>query len=556
MASPNSSDPSIPLGSLETFRSTARAPIAVLLVDDDETWARTQRRTLERAHDAISVTTAHGLADARVSLFADPPDCIVCDHQLGDGTGLELLAEVRETSPEMPFVMVTGQGDERVASDAIGEHVTDYVRKAEVARRPTLLAQRIDVVVAASRAEWAARRERRSKEALLGILTAGSTRREFTRRICDSLVDEGGYAHAWIGVPGAEDALVPLAAAGATDYLDATLDHETERLPPDEPAARAFADARPVVVAPITADRSEGDGTHDAPTSPSSDWRGTARREGFASAAAVPIGHDGIRYGVIAVYGAAGTVSDHDRELLDDYATTVGYALKTATWRETLLSSLDRRVEIALDDETAPLVALSSALPRSATVTTTTVVPRNDAEALYLATVAGASVSDLRAAVDDVPAVLSVDVYGTNDPIRCGVVVSTPVPEAVAVENGARLERTEAERGRVRLSLVTSRGGSIGDLSEAVGKVFDGASVTTVRSDHANEAAERTDPTASLTDRQRQVLEVALEAGYFERPRTTNTEELAASLDISRATVTQHLRAAERKVFTRLLRDR
>ncbi|MWV63396.1 response regulator [Halorubrum sp. JWXQ-INN 858] len=537
------------------MRSPTRAGIAVLLVDDDETWARTQRRTLERAHDTISVTTAHGLVDARGALLAEPPDCIVCDYQLGDGTGLELLAEVREVRPEVPFVIVTGQGDERVASDAIGERVTDYVRKADVARRPTLLAQRIDALVATDRAERAVRRERRSKEALLGMLTAGSTRREFTRRICASLVDEDGYAHAWIGVPGEEGALTPLAAAGATDYLDATLDHETERLPADEPAARAFADARPVTVASIAADQPAEDGPRDAPAPASSDWRAAARRAGFASAAAVPIGHDGIRYGAIAVYAAADAVPDHDHELLDAYATTVGYALKTATWRETLLSSHDRRVEIALDDASAPLVALSSALPRTATVTATTVVPRNDAEALYLATVAGASVADLRAAVAAAPAVLSVDVYGADDPIRCGLVVTTPVPEAVAVEAGGRFERTAVEGGRARLSLVTSPSGSVGGLTDAVGNAFDGVSVTTVRSDHGDEPAARTDPTASLTDRQRQVLEVALEAGYFERPRTTNTGELAASLDVSRATVTQHLRAAERKVFTRLLRD-
>ncbi|EMA70770.1 response regulator receiver protein [Halorubrum aidingense JCM 13560] len=52
-----------------------------------------------------------------------------------------------------------------------------------------------------------------------------------------------------------------------------------------------------------------------------------------------------------------------------------------------------------------------------------------------------------------------------------------------------------------------------------------------------------------LTDRQRPVLELAVEAGYFERPRHTNTGELADALDISRATFTQHLRAARRTVF-------
>jgi len=53
-----------------------------------------------------------------------------------------------------------------------------------------------------------------------------------------------------------------------------------------------------------------------------------------------------------------------------------------------------------------------------------------------------------------------------------------------------------------------------------------------------------------LTDRQREVIERALEAGYFEWPREVTTEELAAQLDITRATLLEHLRKAESKLLT------
>jgi DNA-binding CsgD family transcriptional regulator len=59
--------------------------------------------------------------------------------------------------------------------------------------------------------------------------------------------------------------------------------------------------------------------------------------------------------------------------------------------------------------------------------------------------------------------------------------------------------------------------------------------------------------TDSLTDRQREVLATAREAGYYEWPRETTAEELAARLDISAPTLHKHLRMAERKLAAALL---
>jgi len=56
--------------------------------------------------------------------------------------------------------------------------------------------------------------------------------------------------------------------------------------------------------------------------------------------------------------------------------------------------------------------------------------------------------------------------------------------------------------------------------------------------------------TVRLTDRQREVVEHALDAGYFEWPREVTSEELAAEMDISRATLLEHLRKAESKLLT------
>lgn len=55
---------------------------------------------------------------------------------------------------------------------------------------------------------------------------------------------------------------------------------------------------------------------------------------------------------------------------------------------------------------------------------------------------------------------------------------------------------------------------------------------------------------ATLSPRQAEVIELALDAGYFEWPRDVDAEELAARLDISHVTFLEHLRKAQKKLLT------
>jgi len=58
--------------------------------------------------------------------------------------------------------------------------------------------------------------------------------------------------------------------------------------------------------------------------------------------------------------------------------------------------------------------------------------------------------------------------------------------------------------------------------------------------------------TESLTDRQREVLAAAHEAGYYRWPREATAADLAEALDVSEPTLHKHLRAAERKLVAAL----
>jgi len=57
----------------------------------------------------------------------------------------------------------------------------------------------------------------------------------------------------------------------------------------------------------------------------------------------------------------------------------------------------------------------------------------------------------------------------------------------------------------------------------------------------------------SLTERQREVLDVAVEVGYYENPRGATHRDIADAVDASPGTVGEHLRKIESRVFDQLV---
>jgi predicted DNA binding protein len=58
-----------------------------------------------------------------------------------------------------------------------------------------------------------------------------------------------------------------------------------------------------------------------------------------------------------------------------------------------------------------------------------------------------------------------------------------------------------------------------------------------------------------LTDRQLDVLRTAYEMGYFDQPRAANATEVAEALDITQSTFSEHLLAAQSKLFADVLEE-
>ncbi len=124
----------------------------VLYVEDNAHDADLAQRHLARAAPHIRLTVVAGIEAAQQQLAQHPlPDLLLCDMNLPDGSGLELLRSVRDHGWRLPVVMLTGAGDEAMVVAAMRGGADDYVVKNH--RYLELLPALLDAAVARSRAE-------------------------------------------------------------------------------------------------------------------------------------------------------------------------------------------------------------------------------------------------------------------------------------------------------------------------------------------------------------------------------------------------------------------
>ena len=76
-----------------------------LLVDDDADAAETMAMLI--ASEGFTVATAGSLREARRQMSLQEPDIVLLDLMLPDGSGMELIADVK-TLPNAELVLITG----------------------------------------------------------------------------------------------------------------------------------------------------------------------------------------------------------------------------------------------------------------------------------------------------------------------------------------------------------------------------------------------------------------------------------------------------------------
>jgi len=107
-------------------RSKAANLPRALIVDDDPGFLAGLAELVRR--EGFAVASAGSLKQAREEIAASPPDILLVDLRLPDGSGLDLLAGFEPaTAPEV--VLITGNASVETAVDALRRGAIDYLTK-------------------------------------------------------------------------------------------------------------------------------------------------------------------------------------------------------------------------------------------------------------------------------------------------------------------------------------------------------------------------------------------------------------------------------------------
>jgi signal transduction histidine kinase len=116
-------------------------PLRVLFVDDEPGYLDLCKRQLSRLSDvSYVIDTASTVTEAVNSCLTTHYDCLLVDYQLPDGCGTDIVDRVRELFEHRadwqqvipPAIIVTAEGGEHAATQAIRAGAADFMSKRDV----------------------------------------------------------------------------------------------------------------------------------------------------------------------------------------------------------------------------------------------------------------------------------------------------------------------------------------------------------------------------------------------------------------------------------------
>ncbi|NHN46903.1 response regulator [Halostella sp. JP-L12] len=364
-----------------------------------------------------------------------------------------------------------------------------------------------------------------------------STREEIERLVCEQFGAADQYQFAWLGRYDLEDGTVaPRFRAGVGDgYVT-----DSPIAVAEDPVLVETVEERDVTVVPDVA-------RSDLPA----ERIDMARARGYRSVAAVPVTYQNILYDVLVVYaGSREAFGPRERDMLAELGETIGYAINTAQRRSARIDMGAVELTFTLRDSSSLLVALSEAVGCGVELVGRSL--RSDGRLHLFVRADDAEEGAVAAWAAGVSTVDRVRDLGDGDDRVYEVAIrESPLVEYVA-DHGATLSTARAEDGRGRVVVEVRESADVRRLVERFESGFDGAQLVS-RSDVTDRGDGDGDPwsalTARLTDRQREVLQVAYHSGFFEWPRSQNGEEVADVLGITQPTFHQHLRVGQRELL-------
>jgi two-component system chemotaxis response regulator CheY len=109
--------PTVDLHELEQLARQRGQPFKVLIVDDEK-WVREVFRDFCRLTDAFDIELANTGAEAIEKVKVSKYDLITMDLIMPEMSGIEALTIIKEMSPGVPIMVITGNATEKLVHQA------------------------------------------------------------------------------------------------------------------------------------------------------------------------------------------------------------------------------------------------------------------------------------------------------------------------------------------------------------------------------------------------------------------------------------------------------
>ena len=378
-------------------------------------------------------------------------------------------------------------------------------------------------------------------------LVGAETRGEIEAAVCERLTTDDRFAFAWVGETTAFDrTLRPRAWAGDEQgYLDSvslSFDADAATV---EPSVRA-ANEREVALVSNVADHLR-----------TGRWCKEAVSREFQTALSIPLVYDDVPFGTLSVYAEHPDAFDEMvRSVLCELGDTVASAINAVQRKEALHSDTVVELEYRISDSADVLSRLANETRASVTVEGS--VRRDDGTTLVFATVDGTRPDRVVEAADEFVGISDAEsLRETDDGGLVGLGVRDDFVTTVLADHGAVLRRLQATPEELSLTVDVPNSVTVRSIDEVVSNTFDTAEPVAQR--------ERTWTPETrgrhgrllddLTERQREVAQIAYHAGFFDSKRDVTGGDIAAMLDISDTAFYDHVNRIQRKLFSSLFEN-
>ncbi len=104
-------------------------PVKILLIEDNPDHILLTKRILSKAGADYQIDVVSEARKGIDKIFQKDYDLVLCDYRLPDYSALDILKEIRGKGKDLPFVVITSSGSEKIAVEAMKEGAYDYVVK-------------------------------------------------------------------------------------------------------------------------------------------------------------------------------------------------------------------------------------------------------------------------------------------------------------------------------------------------------------------------------------------------------------------------------------------